>query len=366
MQASRVLRTVASSSKAFLIPPRTSWDIAKSAASAGFNMLTNRAVRDNFVETLNKGTIVPDVLSQADHGAAMVLALYNDLDSPLMKKYKFDANEFCEGVKPALENYHEVLACLENELYTKDGKKEGKSDTDISSDGENQSLDGDEKLDRHHRELIAGSFDQGAELERMVKILSSENMGDLYDQNWTKEAEEDPESFAGKLKSMVTDEYFTYIQALSKTNQLLLDKNDALLYEEGSGEIRNVALLSARAKVIEDSTEEDASIENIKDDELNLKEEEVGDAKIPVAVQVEVLYDVQQTYCPLLTKSSGEEKKESKNEEEKSVTRNNVWVGVFEGWLNGNPDGSSDVRWKLVLNRQAWEFPLLSGYNQYR
>lgn len=95
----------------------------------------------------------------------------------------------------------------------------------------------------------------------------------------------------------------------------------------------------------------------IEDSELDMKEEELDEEKLPVAAQIEVLYDIQQSF-----RRQGESEKDNEGED-KSESKTKVWVGVFEGWLNGNPDGSGELRWKLVLNRHAWEFPLLSGYH---
>lgn len=135
-----------------------------------------------------------------------------------------------------------------------------------------------------------------------------------------------------------------------------------------------MALLSARALVLhsnEKSSEEDVtSTEKIKDEELEVKEDDDDDyfAKgAPVAAQMEVLYDIKRTFT-IIEKSEksdiipGGKEMEEDEGNETTMTKSNVWVGVFEGWLNGNPDGTSDLRWKLVFNRPAWEFPSLNNY----
>lgn len=85
---------------------------------------------------------------------------------------------------------------------------------------------------------------------------------------------------------------------------------------------------------------------------------------LAVVAQVEVLYDVEQ-----IITSVGPISDDTSTEDDESVMkfptgkvmpRKSVLVGVFEGWLQGDPNGNETVRWKLAFSRPAWEFPFSS------
>lgn len=52
-------------------------------------------------------------------------------------------------------------------------------------------------------------------------------------------------------------------------------------------------------------------------------------------------------------KKDGEEAKEEGVEEKVTIT--NLAVAIFEGWLHGGP--MKDLRWRLAMLREAFEFP---------
>lgn len=138
-------------------------------------------------------------------------------------------------------------------------------------------------------------------------------------------------------------------------------------YQDGSVEINYVALLSARGmlmltdKPVEDLTVEEAKekmtdVDNAK--EKNSAKEKEGEVEnLPVAAQVKILYNVEQTLDVIMTKQDDDENK-AESEEKTTVTRTSTVVGVFEGWLNGDPQGK-DFRWRVADVRPAWEFPFL-------
>ena len=92
-------------------------------------------------------------------------------------------------------------------------------------------------------------------------------------------------------------------------------------------------------------------------------------SKLPaVAAQIEVLYDVEETL--FVPADAGEENQETVNKSEcidlaeaKTVTRKSVVVGVFEGWLSGDPQG---LLWRVADLRFPVEFPFLTrgGLNE--
>lgn len=92
-----------------------------------------------------------------------------------------------------------------------------------------------------------------------------------------------------------------------------------------------------------------------------------GDEKAVAAVaQVEVLYEVEQTFTSKDPSSSDTNTEIDKSvmtfPAGKSMPRKSVLVGVFEGWLQGDPAGNKTVRWKLAFSRPAWEFPFPYQY----
>jgi hypothetical protein len=183
---------------------------------------------------------------------------------------------------------------------------------------------------------------------------------------WEEDVEKNEDSLASQLYRMVTPQYFSALQKGAKTSFLLekITKKE-LLYVDGSSKIDNVALLSCRTKIVDvndDSKDEDLA--DIREKELNVKDDEAGDEKLPVAAQVEVLYDVKQTFLSNaeapMTGELGKAKEMQESEEE--ITKTTVLVGVFEGWLDGDPTGQQELRWVLAANRPAWEFPFMSAY----
>lgn len=354
MHATRVLRSP-SAVKGFNIPPRSTWDILKSAGNACLSLLSQEK-RDDFVDTLNKGIINPQVLAQADMGAAMILSLYNDLHSPLFSKYRFKIEDFIEGAKPALERFHDVQACVQNELYERkdlEGNKVNEEKDEDVLKVEN----GNDGKDRVKNELEK----LGSEIIRLEKDLQQK-----LELNWRKQAKEDQDSLAGQLMAMVTPEYFDVIENFSRTNFLLdreLSSAASVLgrkyrYIEGSGEISNMALMSARAKVVERNME--IADQNEPDNKVSKDQELSVDP--PVVAQVEVLYDINQTFAVNSSgKNDSDASKGNEGAGEETVTRTTILVGVFEGWLNGDPEGHTDLRWKLALNRPAWEFPTVTS-----
>ena len=55
---------------------------------------------------------------------------------------------------------------------------------------------------------------------------------------------------------------------------------------------------------------------------------------------------------------TGIDNDEEKEDHKKEHTMETAWVGVFEGWLYNQKN--EPLRWKLVDNRPAWEFPAMA------
>ncbi len=132
-----------------------------------------------------------------------------------------------------------------------------------------------------------------------------------------------------------------------------------------------VALMSARAHEV--PHEEKYCVENQQGDNMvkedNDKDEPMIDdsfvddrenEKYPVIAQLEVLYTISQSFTKKKIGRDGEngvvDDNDNDNDNDQEHTMETAWVGVFEGWLDHS---HQPLRWKLVDNRPAWEFPMM-------
>jgi hypothetical protein len=125
--------------------------------------------------------------------------------------------------------------------------------------------------------------------------------------------------------------------------------------------------------MLTDEPVEDLTVKEVKEKMTNVnnakeknsaKEKEGKVENLPVAAQVEILYNVEQTPDVIMTKQDDDENKaeseenKAESKEKMTVTQTSMVVGVFGGWLNGDPQGK-DLRWRVADVRPAWEFPFL-------
>lgn len=124
-----------------------------------------------------------------------------------------------------------------------------------------------------------------------------------------------------------------------------------------------IALLSARAELfplhddVSNANEEIDYSKPMSDPSLE-NPPRTEEKDLPVVAQIEVLYDVEQIFTGKERAQDDENKDDGSMQipDGQSMPRTSVLVGVFEGWLHGNPDGEESVRWRLAFNRPAWEF----------
>lgn len=349
MHSTRHLLTTATTARAFQrtkIPPRNPSDTWSSAFSACLSFFDQKS-RDNFISTINKGVINPPVLGQADGGFASILALHHDLNSPLFRHSDtFDVEEFMDGVGIALENYEEVLTNLESRDFTSmdtGGVQNISNDvcaSETKDDGRVES-DEDSVIDR-----IMGA-------KEVATAIAAEGIGIVAKKvDWKSVADKSPESLEGQLSSMLSDQCFNMLQ--NDKRRILLRGNKRMNYIEESGEVQNVALLSARAVEMSPADDDLKTGEILDGDEDPMADVSFSDdidKKYPVIAEMEVLYSVAQTFTATPMINIDSEDKNGENEQ----TISSVWVGVFEGWIRD--DGSNALQWKLVNNRPALEFP---------
>lgn len=338
----------------FIIPPRSFFQMFISASQGAFSLIDEDS-RSEFISSLEKGTINESVISQASSGPMMMLSLFNDLQNPLFKKHDFDATQFLEGVGPALENYHNLSGALENDLHDKYAKKKDDADDSNEDNGEENDatkLD-TEGLSKEERDAITST------ISMIQKHLSPDQKmaSAVLEHDWTKEAKKDPDSMAGQLSQMLTDELFGHFQLSAKTAFLLHSRAGQLKFDEGSCTVNNVAILSARAfrckeRPLEESDDDESESSGpryeILDDDAEGDQQESD-----VAAQLEVLYDVTSNFS--IDKEASDDKESQKADEPTEMDTTVVSVAVLEGFLNGGPGG--ELKWKLALHRPAFEFP---------
>ena len=110
-------------------------------------------------------------------------------------------------------------------------------------------------------------------------------------------------------------------------------------------------------KPVEDLTVEEAKekMTDVNDakEKKSAKEKEGKVENLPVAAQVEILYNVEQMLDVIMTKQDDHENKaeseenKAESEEKMTVNQTSTVVGVFEGWLNGDPQGKY-LRWRVA------------------
>lgn len=113
-------------------------------------------------------------------------------------------------------------------------------------------------------------------------------------------------------------------------------------------------------EVIPDENEED--LKTMHDNDSDLVDDSLNggiEKKFPIVAQIEVIYSIEQKFKQQKIEINNADS--SADSDEKENTLDTAWVAVFEGMLSDGTDGSTDsLRWKLVENRPAWEFPGLS------
>jgi hypothetical protein len=392
----------------YIIRPRTFGQMAVSALQGTFSLLWSEEDRSTFIDLLDKGVIQERVLGQATAGPAIMLSLFNDLQSPLFRRTQFNALEFLEGVGPALARFHNVSGALENQLRTirdQAGSAFGSvgspslpssgSDADVeetapatttttivataplsskSVEETKNVIDGDDSgnkrnnvVTRKEKDAMLAAFRTTHSTDMFISKNEGRQAVAVLNTNWSAESKSNPHSFAGQFSKMVTNELFHMQEISAKTSCLLQDPSSTVSFKEESCTVNNVALLSARAKMFiekekpprqNDLNSMAAAMSAFSPSQSSKSYAEVDydpDDKetyenASIAAQLEVLYDVSQEFTL--------QRKSATSSSPSSTTEQTTFVGVatIQGWLKGGPD-DGELRWRLALRRPAYEFP---------
>ena len=216
MQSSRILRSAAEKAQVqgFLLPPRTSMDIFASSCNAVLNLFSSEDQRKRFAALVNSGVIEPEVLGQANLSYFRILALHDELDSPTLKEHGFDVTEFLDGVKPALEQLHEVQANLQNKL----------NEIASSSDQDDEN-DDDDVLDMMDKNIIPSLLFHNPGIDKAVRRLLKKKY------SWKEQAEKDPESDEARLIAMLSPQHLERFELGSKLSYAYAPKFNDLKVE---------------------------------------------------------------------------------------------------------------------------------------
>lgn len=326
-----------------LLPRQTSWDLVTTSLQGAWTLFSHQSA---FEDAVKKNIIRKSILDQAKNGPFVTMALFQNLQNPLLKESQFDAEEFVQVVGPALENFHEVLWKLGNELPSLQTKE-----VKLTPDN-------------------AGTI-------FTVDSLFGANL-------WREQADGDPDSLAGRLAKMTTKDAFEAFFYSAKL--VLLGDPTAHRTTVESCEIGEVALLNARAMVMDQGNENE-----------RLDEDNLSPNRKKIAAQMDVLYEITHTYkqprMPIgeiyrdvvgdadnlnnatvdnnssnsgINAEVGENSSAARNAADSSnevkdstqyetIMITTLGVAALEGWLKGDPEGK-DLRWKVALVRDANEF----------
>lgn len=366
-----------------LVPPRTVWDIATSAVAGAVSLVTDQEHRDAYVAMKEKGIIRDDVFwhggSNGMFSMALVLALYQELDNPILKKYGFKADEFLEGVKPALEHFHDVESRLENKLFQlmkpKPAPATDDNDTTKTEVDDNTVLQGSKAVDAESetygltenernamKEIVRleASISQmltNATVDNASRTDASSTLNNVINWDWN-------DSLAQDFRLMVSPDFYKANQK-GKSFGVMLSKLKGMevTYVEDSTNVANVALLSARVMVEDREETKEIDYENVSDDELNVRDAEDGH-RATVAAQIEVLYDIEQQK-KVRTWTDDLSEGETKESDYGELTERSLRVGVLEGYLKGFGEDKV-LRWRLANVREPWEMSPVETEFEYQ
>jgi hypothetical protein len=332
-----------------LLPAQTFWGSVFAAYQGAYTLMTEEPARVIFDNAIKNHIIKENVLKNSSFGSMITFSLFHNLQDPLFKEHKWDALEFVAAVGPALENFHDTLGLLRNEIPDHILREEREREEKEKASAAASSSEGEESLE------AALSEDALSEIN-MTEALLGVN-------HWRQQAEKDPESPAGLLARMSTEVCLDAFYYTSKLDTIA-QSAQPVKYVPGSCDIHQVALLNARAMEIypeyvgEFREHEEFAASEVSDDP-------------PIAAQMDILYEVTHTYTqpigvPVIVDAVGVsavedttavEKKDEEKEEEKmeTISYTNLVVAVMEGYLHKGPD--KELRWKVALLRDALEFP---------
>jgi hypothetical protein len=330
-------KSAVTSKQTMLLPPETLGESIWEPLLGAYSSLFDDKSQTQFKQYLQDNVIRDDILQTAQNCTVLTLRLFHNLQNPLFEEFKFNPKEFMSTVGPALENLHDIIGNLSNEM------NQVNTLADVTLD------------------------DVEVKLERMRDEQQPMDPVEIFGENaWEEAAKNDSDSLAASLKRMTSeaafqDYYYSTLMA-HKVRAKFRSQAKAVLHDPVyiGNEVKEVALIRARVKML--SHEGEA----VFDEDTGLDKEPPSKDK-NVASQLHVLYEISRRFKILDASSVTDDSEQSVNNDDKQGVytdddkdetiqyTGDVGVAVFEGWLNGGPD--KKLRWKLATIRPPFEFP---------
>jgi len=288
-------------------------------------------------------------------------------------------------VGPALENHFNVYGMLRNELPSllEQHAAAAAAKTEPEQQNEDQADDVAKDKENNDKKDDDNDDDEETMLEDITELLLGKNL-------WRQRAEQDPESLEAALLNMTTDTCFNYFfysnklglfrpnsssrssSSLSSSSSLFSSSSPFFVSEEdnhpstkqfhssfryvpGSFTVNEVALLRARAVYLHPKEEQGDS----NNEYPEFQASDVREESIPIAAQIDVLYEATHTYELEQKEEEEEEEKNGGTTGGKQEQVTNLGVAIFEGWIRSS-SRSRAPQWKVAMLREALEFPFSS------
>jgi hypothetical protein len=360
-----------------LLPPATLGETLWTALQGVWRVSVSPTEQASFEAAVQSKVIQDTVLQSASNGSTLTFSLYTHLQNPLWKAHGFCAEEFTKAIGPALTNLHDSLHRLQNQLRAHDFVEARRAmeqaaldaaadqifaatvgDQGESAPDESTTLSASDDATTTNPPPVAAADNEsssnalaGLPIDRhMVEQLLPPDkqawLPFLLSSAWRQQTQEAPDSLVAKVSRMTTPSYLAGFYLSSKLGLVMQsgdNPHESAVYEEGSAQVGQVAIVSAR---VLEMPVRSADEEDDEDDESPTDSEE---RPTGVAAQIEVLYEVTNRYRERVPV---DEKAELQTEH---VEYTSLGVAVLEGWLDGGP---GDLRWKVPLLREPTEFPL--------
>ena len=220
------------------LPPRSNWDTFQSAIQGVYSIFTHPEGRDTFVQNIDKGIINPTL------GLLMSFALHHDLNAKdgILKKYKFDAEEFMEGSHVAVETFQECLYRMDKKIIHGIEQEIEKNQSLLSSSLPSSLSSTIDDVEND------GAIDLEGELEKVTK--RKEIIDQIVNEQMKikqKTQDEDDESVEYQFKQMVSKQFLDTVETQFAASVVQCYLSDLLRmdYRMDSGKILNVSFCIA-------------------------------------------------------------------------------------------------------------------------
>jgi hypothetical protein len=343
----------------YLVPPRTAWQVLRSAFDGIASLASDQEQRDSYLKYVRDDVIREHTIDGSSTALRLIanLALFQELENPVLKRYGFKAEEFLEGVTPALEQFHDIEQTIDNKLIQISNKLAAEDEAlEQSFPATNNADDLASGLNDDERQVLTQFVEQEASyLSMWTTKANPQDDSSLKDQTPSQLRQvlhwDWQDCLVDQLRQMLSSDFLKWLQK-AKTIDCMYRKlrGVEVTYEQESCVVENVSLVSARVMVTEPENQvNEVDYDSIANDELKVKDIH-DDPRLSVAARIEVLYNMQRTVSVAI--SPGDEVLSN-------ITEISTRIAILEGYLKG---GDGMFRWRLSDARELDspdEFPLV-------